>query len=73
MPAVAKKSVKVTSSKSDDVAKKPKKQNSKKLQKTVEINAAKKLAKLKSTKAVSDKVNFFLFHSFMVDYSILFF
>lgn len=40
----------------NDEAKKPKKQTLKKTQKTAEILAAKKLAKLKSKKAVSDKV-----------------
>lgn len=40
----------------DVEAKKPKKQSLKKTQKTAEILAAKKLAKLKSKKAVSDKV-----------------
>lgn len=57
MPAVAKKSAKVAASKSDDAEKKPKKQSVKKIQKTADILAAKKLAKLKSTKAISDKVN----------------
>lgn len=56
MPAVAKKSAKVAASKSDDGVKKPKKQSLKKIQKTADILAAKKLAKLKSTKAISDKV-----------------
>lgn len=51
--------------------KKPKKQSLKKIQKTAEILAAKKLAKLNSKKAVSDKVSrkpfclvFFVFKSF---------
>ena len=57
MPAVAKKSAKVAASKSDDAIKKPKKQSLKKTQKTADILAAKKLAKLKSTKAISDKVS----------------
>lgn len=65
MPAVAKKSAKAALSKPDDVEKKQKKQSVKKLQKTVEINAAKKLAKLKSTRAVSDKVNHFLCFSLL--------
>lgn len=57
MPAVAKKSAKVAASKSDDALKKPKKQSLKKIQKTAEILAAKKLAKLKSSKAISEKVS----------------
>lgn len=57
MSAVVKKSAKLAASKSDDAIKKPKKQSSKKIQKTADILAAKKLAKLKSTKAISDKVS----------------
>ncbi|XP_031620207.1 MKI67 FHA domain-interacting nucleolar phosphoprotein [Contarinia nasturtii] len=57
MPAVAKKSAKAAASKSDDAVKKPKKQSLKKIQKTAEILAAKKLAKLKSTKAISEKLS----------------
>lgn len=56
MPAVAKKSAKLVKSKPKETTTKPKKQTLKKTQKTAEINAAKKLAKLKSTRAVSDKV-----------------
>lgn len=55
MPAVKKVAKNVTAE-SANGEKKPKKQSLKKIQKTVEIKAAKKLAKLKSTKAVSDKV-----------------
>lgn len=56
MPPVAKKPAKLAASKSEDALKHPKKQSLKKMQKTADILAAKKLAKLKSTKAISDKV-----------------
>lgn len=55
MPAVAKKAAKLAKPKA--VVAQPKKQTLKKKQKTAEINAAKKLAKLKSSKAISDKVS----------------
>lgn len=54
MTAVVKKMAK---SASNDTVKKPKKQSLKKVQKTAEILAAKKLAKLKATKAVSASVS----------------
>lgn len=63
MPAFAKKVTKVVKTvkprkqeQNDDEAKKLKKPSLKKIQKTAEIVAAKKLAKLSSKKAVSDKV-----------------
>lgn len=57
MPAVAKKPVK-TKKEDEDVDIKPKKSTVKKLQKTSELNAAKKLAKQKAKRAISDKVCF---------------
>lgn len=68
MPAVVKKTTKTLKAKVE--GKSPKKSSIKKLQKTAELNAAKKLTKLESKRAVSQKVS--IQHAFCntIDYII---